>query len=392
MKKQKKDIVEKLNEDIKKAKETVEKQVDEKKQKKEVDKKKEKNRWLKHKTIKHVVEFLEAIIYIISIIVVIFANLYGPIYIQMIPLLFLLGIVGKLFFDRPVTTTVFGMMVAICVVYTTGIKSISQNLLISGCMAGYIALGEICAFALQKSYVYLKKKKKRFSHKACISYSITLITLIIALTIYHYTNSNIFELNQAKDRLYGYLSQHYEDMTFTIIDAKYHFLGEKAFSFHVKENETKKEYQFVVSKDDKFAIEDGMEKSKIALKEKEANQKLIEYWKEKDLTEAYKDYTIQIKVNEIDNYELEISKKEEEITEEKVLNYAKTVAKIIRDIKEFAYFKDLEHILISLENTKDPTQSLVSYLYVERYLNKGVEKIEQDYPYIQKALNVEYVK
>lgn len=393
MGKQNKDIVEKLNKKIEENKKYVNNKKEEKKQKEEKDIKEnsKKNNWLKSKTLKRILEFTETTVYILCIIVVIFANLYGPIYIQMIPLLFLLGIVGKLIYNRPVTTTVFGMLVAICVVYTTGITNISQNLIISACMAVYIALGEVCGFAMKKSYKYIRKKTKRTSLKAFVSYLVLVITFIISLGIYNYTNSNYFELKKTKQRLNEYLDTNYNEKNFEIVDIKYNFLGENGFSFDVRENNEDRIYEFIVSINEKFDIQDGYIKYENASKEKNANEKLINFIKDNNLTEKYNDVKISINLNEIDSFELEIIKEEESVTEENTLVFSKLVAIIINDIKDFEYFKDFEQIIISLRSKKDQTENLTSYLYIERYINNKSLDITNDYEYIKKALNVEYI-
>ena len=50
---------------------------------------------------KNIIKYIEAIIYILAIIVGIFACNSGPIYIKMLPILFILGFVGRIIFDRP---------------------------------------------------------------------------------------------------------------------------------------------------------------------------------------------------------------------------------------------------------------------------------------------------
>lgn len=403
MKKQKNDIVEKLNKKIEENKEYIKKKEEmkihenEKENKKQEKNKKNsetevnKNKWFKNKTVKRVLEFVEAFVYIICIIVVIFANLYGPIYIQMIPLLFILGIVGKLVYDRPVITTVFGMLVSICAVYITGVKDISQNLIISAWYATYIALGEICGLLAKKAYSRMKKKTKRTKLKAILSYFLLVITFIVSIGIYDYTNSNYFVLENVKQRLGEYLAINYNEKDFEIVDINYNFLGEKSFTFEVKEKEENRVYEFIVSKNEKFEISDGYIKFETANKEKNANEKLIKFLKDNKLHENYKDVKVGIMLNEIDNFELEIIKEEDTINEENTLEFSKQVALVINDIKNFEYFKELEQIIISLRCKQDSNKNLTSYLYTERYLNNKDLDITKDYEYIKKALNVEYI-
>lgn len=387
MSKQKKDIVQQLNKKIEKTKGKIEK----KNKKLEIREAKINEKSKKSKILKNIVGYIEAIIYITCIIAVIFANLYGSIYIQMIPMLFVLGIVGKIAYNRPVSTTIFGMVVAVCALYITGVTGIYQNLLLSFCMAIYIALGEICAYIFEKLIKYIKNKKDRFGKKTVFSFCFLVITLTVTLSIHNYTNSNIFEYRNVKKRLENYFVENYKDKNFKITSVKYNFLGEKTFNFDVREIPDTRIYNFVVSKSEKFEIEDGYLKYEKANKEKNANAKLIKYLKDNNLNEKYKDMKLQMKLNEIDNFEFEIIKDVETINEDNVLEFSKKVALVINDLKNFEYFKQLEQIVISLKNTKNTNETLTSYLYIERYLNNDNLNIEKDYIYIQKSLNEEYI-
>ena len=361
MSKQKKDIVQKLNKKIEKTKYKIES-----KNKKQIEKEQKNSN--KSKISKVIIEYIEAIIYIVCIIVVIFANLYGSIYIQMLPLLFILGIVGKIIYNRPISTTIFGMIVAICALYTTGVTNIYENLLLSLSMAIYIALGEICGFAIEKSYKCIKDKKERLKKRSIISYCMMLIILVSTLSIYNYTNSNIYEYKNVEQRLQIYLSENYPDKNFKITNVKYNFLGEKTFNFDVIEMAETRIYKFIVSKSEKYEIEDGYLKYEKANREKIANEKLIKYLKDNKLQEKYKDMKMQIKLNETYNFEFEITKETEKVDEDSVLDFSKKIASVINDVKKFEYFRKLEQIVISLKNDKNVNETLTSYLYIDRYL------------------------
>lgn len=389
MKKQKKDIVNKLNKKIEKTKVNM-KTKEEKQRKKDEKIKKRKNNKVLTKTI----ELIETIVYILAIIIAIFANLYGNIYIQMIPILFILGIVGKIIFNRPVTTTVFGFIAAICAVYITGVSNIPKNLIISSWMAVYIALGEICAFATEKSHYYIKKKKST-SKEAIGSYMLLLVTFVVAIGVYDYTNSNIFSLQNAKKRLNDYIIQNYSENNFKISNVRYNYLGEKSFNFYMKNIEDGKLYNFLVSKDEKYDIDDGYSKLKNMNKEKNINENLIKYLKDKNLSEKYEGYKVYIDLNEVDNLELKIEKivekQEGSITDDDILECSKKIAMLISDLKEFEYLKNFEQIIVSLKNNKNTNENITSYVNIERFFNDNSSSMEHNYEYIKNALDVEYI-
>lgn len=389
MKKQKKDIVKKLSKKIEKTKVNI-KSKEEKQRKKEEKQQKRK----KNKVLIKTIELVETIVYILAIIIAIFANLYGNIYIQMIPILFILGIVGKIVFNRPVTTTVFGMIVAVCAVYITGIRSIPKNLIISSWMAAYIALGELCAFAFSKSWYYIKKKKSS-SKEACGSYLLLIITLIVSIGVYNYTNSNIFDLQKARKRLDNYLVQNYSDSMFRVSNVRYNFLGEKSFEFYMENIKDGKIYNFLVSKDEKYDIDDGYNKLRNINKEKNINENLIKYFTDNKLNEKYEGIKVSIELNEVDNFEFkilkEVSKDGEDINDDDILKYSKEIAMLINDLKNFEYLKNFQQIIISIKNNENTSQNITSYLNIEKFFKDNSFTMEHDYEYIKNALNVEYI-
>lgn len=389
MKKQKKDIVKKLSKKIEKTKVNI-KSKEEKQRKKEEKQQKRK----KNKVLIKTIELVETIVYILAIIIAIFANLYGNIYIQMIPILFILGIVGKIVFNRPVTTTVFGMIVAVCAVYITGIRSIPKNLIISSWMAAYIALGELCAFAFSKSWYYIKKKKSS-SKEACGSYLLLIITLIVSIGVYNYTNSNIFDLQKARKRLDNYLVQNYSDSMFRVSNVRYNFLGEKSFKFYMENIKDGKIYNFLVSKDEKYDIDDGYNKLRNINKEKNINENLIKYFTDNKLNEKYEGIKVSIELNEVDNFEFkvlkEVSKDGEDINDDDILKYSKEIAMLINDLKNFEYLKNFQQIIISIKNKENTSQNITSYLNIEKFFKDNSFTMEHDYEYIKNALNVEYI-
>lgn len=389
MKKQKKDIVKKLSKKIEKTKVNI-KSKEEKQRKKEEKQQKRK----KNKVLIKTIELVETIVYILAIIIAIFANLYGNIYIQMIPILFILGIVGKIVFNRPVTTTVFGMIVAVCAVYITGIRSIPKNLIISSWMAAYIALGELCAFAFSKSWYYIKKKKSS-SKEACGSYLLLIITLIVSIGVYNYTNSNIFDLQKARKRLDNYLVQNYSDSMFRVSNVRYNFLGEKSFKFYMENIKDGKIYNFLVSKDEKYDIDDGYNKLRNINKEKNINENLIKYFTDNKLNEKYEGIKVSIELNEVDNFEFkvlkEVSKDGEDINDDDILKFSKEIAMLIKDLKNFEYLKNFQQIIISIKNKENTSQNITSYLNIEKFFKDNSFTMEHDYEYIKNALNVEYI-
>ena len=98
-----------------------------------------KKKILNNKTI----NYIEAIVYICAIIICIFVCNSGPIYIKMLPILFLLGFVGRIIFDRPVVTTIFGIVTSLCIVKLLSNTDFWNNFFLSLCTGLNISLGEL---------------------------------------------------------------------------------------------------------------------------------------------------------------------------------------------------------------------------------------------------------
>lgn len=334
---------------------------------------------------KKTISYIESTIYILSIIIVVLANVFGPIWIRMLPLLFILGIIGKIVFDRPVVTTIFGSIVSICTIYLSGVTNILENIIASGIFTLYIALGEFCGSKIEIIYHYLIEKKniKTKEFTRCVIYS---IIIILASTLFHnYTDSNIFIYNSCKSRLMEYLNKNYPTEEFSIIYSRYNYESENNFKFNIQNLNTNDNYKFIVYVDKNLDIYDGIKKSEISKEEFKINQEV-----KKIIGRKYEG--IDKSITKIDEgYELNLIKKVENIDNAETLYFSKEVAQIIDLLLENEKFSNIVHVNISLLDSIDTTNSKISTIYVSGYINNKEENIQQDYMYILKSLNIEYI-
>lgn len=334
---------------------------------------------------KKTVYSIESIIFVLSIIVVVLANIFGPIWIRMIPLLFILGIVGKLIFNRPVITTIFGGIVSLCMVYISGVTDLFQNIIISNIFMIYIALGEIFGSRIKIVYKYWCNKKNTGNREYIISIVLCVLIALICTLFHNYTNSNIFIYSSCKNRLNEYLEENYPNEKFNIIYSKYNFESENNFIFSIQDEETDDNYKFIVYINKKLDIYDGIKQNKISKEEfkvKQDIQNIIGH----DYENIEKSV---IKLNE--GYELNLTETVQEIDNTNILEFSKDVSEIIDLILQNKEINDIIYITLSLLDNNDKTNSRISTIYLSGYIKNKEEGIQKNYTYIMKSLDIEYV-
>ena len=338
----------------------------------------------------HIKMLVESIVNIFAIIISVFAYVYGNMYIRMIPLLFILGIIGKIIFNRPVTTSIFSIIVSICFVKLSGITNIIENLAISFCMGAYVSLGEIIGYMLQIIIKDVKKKRKKKGKKVIISYITVFIVSVFVLAFQNYLNSNIFTYLKYENNLKKYLSNNYEDRNLIIVNAHYNFIGDKNFKFLVEDKNSGRIYSFIVYKDNKFGISDGILSSDLLLKNVSLNKKLNEYMEKNNFNEKYNKIDVYFKLFDNEEIELVIEKNVEKIDDETTLEYSKNVSNILEDLNDSGLTNEIEQVYLSLISNYSSKENIFSYIYLERYRNNN-QNIGEDYEYIDKSLKVEFI-
>ena len=334
---------------------------------------------------KKTVYYIESITYILSIIVVVVANVFGPICIRMIPLLFLLGVIGKLVFNRPVITTLFGGIVSLCVVRISGVTNLLENMLYSGIFMLYIALGEIFGSKIKVVYKYWANKKNKKDKEYILSIIICIVIALMCTLFHNYTDSNIFLYNSCKNKLYKYLNENYPNEKFDIMFVKYNFESENNFTFDIQNETTGDSHKFIVYLSKELEIYDGIKEGKISIEQNKATQVLNEITKDVCL-DIKKSIT---KVSE--GYELNLVKTVDKTTDDEILKFSQDSAKIIDMVLESEKLNDMFYINLSLINNTNKTESKISTIYLSGYLKNKEEGIQKDYNYIMKSLNIEYI-
>lgn len=334
---------------------------------------------------KKTVYYIESITFIISIIVVVLANVFGPIWIRMIPLLFLLGIIGKVVFNRPVITTIFGGIVSLCVVYISGVTELLQNVIISAIFMTYIAFGEVFGSKIKIVYGHWISKKSKKNKEYIISILFCVVIVLICTLFHNYTDSNIFMYASCKNRLDEYLNKNYRGQHFNIVYSKYNFSNESNFVFDIQDKNTDDNYRFIVYVDKNLEIYDGIKENNIS-KDGYKMKQSIENIIGKDFVD------IEIGVNKLsEGYELCLLKTVDTIEDTKVLEFSKSVSQIIDLIIDSKQINDIEYITISLLDSREKTNNRISSIYMTNYIKNKEEGIQKGYNYIMKSLEIEYI-
>lgn len=346
-------------------------------------------RKMKTESKEQLMKFIEAIVYILSIIVVVFANVYGNVYFRFIPLLFILGIIGNLAFKRTVTTTVFGMIICICTMYLNGTRNIAENLFNSSILAINIALGEVFSDSLMKYVGYLKENNKnRFKDENSIRNNVKYLSLpvlvfIFFLISYNYMNSNVFELHSSKKRLDNYLTSNNVD--YNITDITFNITPKRNFKFRIYDNNDLRTYDYIVYTNKNLEIKD--------VQNNNINNKILNYNKEisKIMSDLdVKDINAKV-IYENSEYVIEFSKNVNNINNNVIKDYSMQISNIIENEEFDKILKQVSRVLLELKSTEDASKNITSYFYVENYYKVKNTNLTKTYSYINDSLTVEYI-
>jgi len=317
--------------------------------------------------------YLEGVIYILLTIVVIFTNIAGPIMIKLLPFVFILGIVGRIIFNRPVITAVFSFVISICTIYTLGTYTFTYNLMYSLFCFICILIGEVAGMYLIRLVNNKTKNSKNINFK-----DITALILLALAGIYlnNYVNGNIYTYLKAKQRIENYINLNYsnsEDVK--IYEGKYIFNKYKYYSFDVKniDNTDNKIYKFAVYFDDE--IIDGYENSRLLLNSKQLK---LDFEKEVDLSK-YINFDFDIEYSDLkNNITLYITKSVDDINSNQLNNFSEDVNNILDNIFKYVKFYNIYKINICIQ---DKANKLDAEIYSTNFYDKEyyIDSLETEY-------------
>lgn len=381
----------------------------------------DKNKELKTKIIK----YTEVIVYVLAIIVVIFSNIYGSVYIQILPLLIVLGIIGVIFFKRAVMTTLFGIAVSICIIYTNFQNTFIENIILSVGFGISIAIGEVLGIYFKKTYRCINNKDKIKKDKKIKTYVITTILVIIALFLHIYMSGDIFTYKEARKELTKYLDNTYgvKSKEIGIIGTKYSYIPNRKYIFKILDVKTNKTSEIIVyvncksnksnTSNNTTNIEDRYIKESLYNLDVSLNEKFLKYIeevkKENDVLKNDLNILISLKYIDFNNISIKVEKTVQNINEEKKEEFAKEVSLLIANLESFSEYDKIDEISITLNSEEDKKDVITTTIFMEDYMdfilgnkdenvkdNEGNEKIEENkdkinkegYKYILEAFEI----
>lgn len=216
-------------------------------------------------------KFIEAFVYIILIIITIIASIYGSIYIKLIPLLFFLGIIGKVVFGRPVLTSFFGGVFSIIVMHINGTYTMREILIFGLTNTVLIFIGEIFGICLITCYNSINNKNITSSEKIK-NYVISLLFFILCIYMTFYMNGNLIRYKQSEYKLIEYLRNNYENLTFEVSGYRYVPYVNRGYIFKAKNMRNENTYKFIVYEKNTLEIYDEFKINTIKMKNNDINK------------------------------------------------------------------------------------------------------------------------
>lgn len=340
------------------------------------------------------IEYIESVVYILAIILVIFCKVYGNIYFSLIPLLVILGIVGKIFFNRSIVTTVFGILVSLCMVYTKGNMSILENILYSFFVGLDIAMGELLGEYLKKSIKIFKKSKekgKRSYKKDLKIYAISFVIFIVTVLVNSYTNGNVISYEKCKNSLNNYLKDNYNEKNFEVISVSYAVGINPNYVFHVFNEDENYISKFTVYIENTDIVKDEYKETLFTKNNTIKNVELKKYLELNNYLQKYNDIEITLNYIDIENIEIALTKKVNILDEEQKEIFAKQVVEFLEDIKGYKDYEKIEDLLICIASKNNEKDVALSNIFLEGYNKNIVKSDEEPYRYILKSLSIEYI-
>lgn len=330
---------------------------------------------------KNVIKYIEAIFYVLAIVIGIFVCYAGPIYIKMLPILFVLGFVGRIIFDRPIVTTIFGIITAICIIRVTSNIEIRDSIFFSLCDGLNIALGELCGEYFIRSKKIFKKSKIKNKIKIPI-YCLTIFLFILSIGVHMYLNGNYISYFNAKNALVNYLDDEYKDEKFKEIKCIYNFYKNKRYTFVMKNETSNISSNFIAIKTKEWVVFDEYKIKFQSQNNTKLNKELEEFFKNED-------FNLDYKIAYLDNGNLKIllSRNVVNIDEENINTFVNDVTKYIKMLENFRQYSHISNIEITLINKKDNSKNLISNILPEE-----IEKIGDLNSYIKNSFEIEYIE
>lgn len=316
--------------------------------------------------------YIEAICYGILVIVTVFASYYGPIYIKMLPLVFILGIVGRIVFDRPVVTSLFGLSISLCIFEIIGNSELKYNFIYSMYNFFCIILGEIAGACIHNIYT---SKNKKLTKKLAQNISLIALTTFLGLFLNKYLNGDYIGYIKARNLLYDYARENYplKGENMKIVKSNYVYGTLNYYSFTVKNlvSNNDKIYNIGVYSNNK--VVDGYYDTSIISMTSSLRQKFNFKYGHINEENLKLDVYYQDLGN---NIVLSIEKNVDKIDEKSIEEFALEIDDILQEVKSFDEFEKIYKVNAVIKNKLN---AAISDIYKEEFFD--IEKYIKGFKY-----------
>ncbi len=355
--------------------------------------------------------YIESMLYVILVFLVIFLNIYGNIYIRMLPILFILGIIGKTVYDKPIITSIYGFLVSVVLMKLHGGYTTDQNIYFSIYNMVSISLGEILGILI---YIIMgkqnlkcddinkdnrkineneseneeeKDKNNKNIHKKELVFTCIAI-IIISIALQTYANGNIIEYNDKKSKILSYVKSNYlNNLNIQSINDKKSMYSKGTYIIFLNDN-IGEEYKFAIDKQNN--VIDGYKSTYEDLSSFVINS-FNDFLNSHDLINNiyqnnYENYIINIE-NSNSKWKIIYEKNAHMLDDDTLIQISKEISDILNEIKEFEYYSYINEFDITIisEELKN-----IKYNYVQASIYTN--EFNEDYEYIYNKLNEEYIK
>lgn len=329
--------------------------------------------------------YIEAIIGCVILVIGVLMCISGNTFIKMIPIAFIIGILGNLVFDKKVMTSFFAFILALVLLQIRMPAQIILNI-VTAIQIGFCSImGEIFGIYIKDLIRILKlKNNKNKKREKARNILICFVTLIIALEINSLTNGNYISYAIAKNNLKEYFIEEYSSSSrFKIVSSKYVYTTNSRYVFYTHDTLNNNESgKFIVYLNDQNNIQDDYKNQILNKVSSDITEKIANI--EKDGMD------VKVLYNEMNVLIISFSKQVESVDKDAVEEYSKQIAQYLSQAIQIQEFNNVEQVRIVLESKKDSKENLASYIFMEGYNKMINDGQEEPYQYIMKALNIEY--
>lgn len=335
-------------------------------------------------------KYVEAIVYSIFLILSVYLCLVDNIYITMIPISFIIGIIGQILFGKKIMTSIFSAIIAIILLQMKAPALILDNSLITLKIFSLTVLGEIFGWSIKRFYRLSKKRRnitRKIRNEKIKCGSISLISFIVAIVFSSILNGNYFTFFSSRDSLKNYFINEYNSGSrFKVISANYIFsFNNPRYIFYAQDtlsnNVTGK---FTVYLKDKDNIQDDYQEKVGDRVSRILNDNISQIYSDNEYINVF------VSNSDTNMLTINFTKRIDSISKQEIEIYSKEVVNYIDTLKDITDFDKIEQIKLTLESLQYSQNSLSAYVFMSGYNNMLKSGNEEPFEYIMRALNFEY--